>query len=319
MRLFVGLQEIKIDSLTDDQKKKLNDSYDHISNKENPHEVKLKQLKDIIFGSLLDGDALVYDLTTDTWKNKTITIEQDGKIKLNLNGNLDYLENLLDGTTLSVVNDKLIAKSLDGLTVSIAEINTLQGMTGNVKSILDTLSSAGMAFKGVVSTKADLLALTDMQNGYVYIVQADESDTDSPTNTYVYDGTDWLLIGKTTIQVRDFSVNPIDLTKEVIGILPQDKMDLTDLARISQLDNYLDKANYDINGNGIIDKAETLEGLNKTVSQLNSDIGIDSILAGDNIEITKDTSNNTVTISGKGGKDYDLITEADINSILGRV
>ena len=62
------------------------------------------------------------------------------------------------------------------------------------------------------------------------------------------------------------------------------------------LADYMNKATYDTNSNGIVDKAETLEGLNKTVNDLNNSLSNDDIIQGDNIEIIKNP-NGSITIS----------------------
>ena len=64
----------------------------------------------------------------------------------------------------------------------------------------------------------------------------------------------------------------------------------------SALADYMNKATYDTNSNGIVDKAETLEGLNKTVNDLNNSLSNDDIIQGDNIEIIKNP-NGSITIS----------------------
>ena len=62
------------------------------------------------------------------------------------------------------------------------------------------------------------------------------------------------------------------------------------------LADYMNKATYDTNSNGIVDKAETIEGLNKTVNDLNNSLSNDDIIQGDNIEIIKNP-NGSITIS----------------------
>ena len=100
--------------------------------------------------------------------------------------------------------------------------------------------------------------------------------------------------------IRDFTTDPIDLSFEVIGKLPQANMDTTGLARDTDLADYMKVADFDTNSNGIVDKAETLEGLTKTVDELNNMLDLDSFVAGDGIELEKDVDNNTLTIKSTG-------------------
>ena len=62
------------------------------------------------------------------------------------------------------------------------------------------------------------------------------------------------------------------------------------------LSDYLDKTTYDSDDDGIVDKAKTLEGLTKTVDELNKSLLTDSLIAGDDIEIIKNTD-DTITIT----------------------
>ena len=62
------------------------------------------------------------------------------------------------------------------------------------------------------------------------------------------------------------------------------------------LSDYLDKTTYDSDDDGIVDKAKTLEGLTKTVDELNKSLLTNSLIAGDDIEIIKNTD-DTITIT----------------------
>lgn len=290
--------------LTPEQELKLNNSVSktelnsHIDNKANPHETNIENLSDTSITSLLDKQALVYDATTGMWKNDSIVVTESGKIKLNASTSLDYLENYIDNSTLKIENNLLVVKTLDGLTLSVTEINGL-------KDKINTISSAGMNYTGTVATKADLDAITSASSGETKIVLADESQS-GKRMTYVFNGSVWESLGEFSVQIRDFTVNPLDLTSEVTGKLPQAHMDLTGLVKNTDLADYMDKATYDTNNNGIVDKAETLEGLTKSIDELNKSLTADGLLAGDNITITKNnngtvTINSTATSTGTGG------------------
>ena len=304
-------------SLTPEQELKLNNSASktelnsHVDNKANPHETNIENLSDTSITSLLDKQALVYDATTGTWKNDSIVVTESGKIKLNASTSLDYLENYIDNSTLKIENNLLVVKTLDGLTLSVTEINGL-------KDKINTISSAGMNYTGTVATKADLDAITSASSGETKIVLADESQS-GKRMTYVFNGSVWESLGEFSVQIRDFTVNPLDLTSEVTGKLPQAHMDLTGLVKDTDLADYMDKATYDTNNNGIVDKAETLEGLTKSIDELNKSLTADGLLAGDNITITKNnngtvTINSTATSTGTGGDGSASIDDVNIST-----
>lgn len=134
----------------------------------------------------------------------------------------------LDNATIKLVDGKIVAETLNGLTVTVAELNNLQGLDFNVKEKLSSLGNA-MSFFGVFNTKALLLAETTPTNGATAIVKEDEDNTGKQM-TYVYVGTgeysssNWTEVAENSIEVRDFSVSPIDLGSEVTGQLPNDKV-----------------------------------------------------------------------------------------------
>lgn len=93
-----------------------------------------------------------------------------------------FLDAKTDGTTVVVENNKLVVKDIDGLTIGIADINTiLSGTNGNIQNQLNDLAdtivnvSGGMTWLGKVETYSDILNITAMQNGSVVLVLADES------------------------------------------------------------------------------------------------------------------------------------------------
>jgi hypothetical protein len=141
---------------------------------------------------------------------------------------------ILDGTTIQLINGALVAKSLEGLLVTITELNYLRGLTSNVQTKLNAIANGGMQFAGISATKAILDTVVNLPSGSIKIVTVDESQSNKRM-TYVWDGSAWLPLGENTIQVRDFSVNPIDLVNETVGVLPQAKMDLNGVAKTTEL------------------------------------------------------------------------------------
>lgn len=308
-KIYSGLKPIiggsNESGLTDDERDKLNNAIDkttfnsHKDDKNNPHEVSLNKLTDTNLVSLLDGQTLVYNSITNMWENKSIQITSDGKIKLTSTGTLDYLNNLI-GNSLEIKNDKLVVKSIDGLDTTIAELNFIHGLDKSLMSYLSAISNS-MQFKGVVADDTALNNIVGATNGDTYIVQNSVSNNNK-TMTFIYNGTQFESIAETSIQVRDFTINPIDLTSEVTGILNIDKVDTTTLAKKTDLENYLDKVTYDTNNNGIVDKAETLEGLTKTVSELNESLTTSMVIEGDNITITRNEDGSiTISSNSSGG------------------
>lgn len=298
----------------------------HTNDTTNPHKVELSQLADVIIDSPIDGQPLVYDSVTGKIINKSATTLSDGKVKIDSSSTANYLSQLIDNQTIHVDDGKLVTKTLDGLNVTITEINYLKGMDTNVKALISSIGTAGMYFGGVKQSKEDLSSLTGMSNGLTVIVQADESVSGSPTNTYIYDESNaqWLLVGATNIQIRDFTTSPIDLTKEVTGKLPKTNVDLTDLPTSSDLDNYLDKTTYDSNGNGIVDKAETLNNMTSTTQQIDASVknshshtnnqAIEEATAGagDGTKVWCD-DNTFKTMQSGGNSSGSSVSKSDIN------
>jgi hypothetical protein len=185
----------------------------------------------------------------DTSKNNITTLQSSqGQIKLNSTDTLDYINNKLDSTTLILENNKIIAVNLKGLTSTIAELNYSKGLTGNIQAQINNLSST-IHLKDQVATKAALNVLTGMVNGDAYIVTADESQTDSPRDWYVYTANGWQLMGFTSVSLRNFTTNPINLQTEVTGALSSVNIDST-IARVndvnSSINNVKGYANYTI-------------------------------------------------------------------------
>lgn len=188
---------------------------------------------------------------------------------------------IADNTTIKLIDNKLVAVSLDGLNVSVATINFLQGLNSNIMELFNNLSNPMHMF-GIFNTYALLIADTTATDGCTAIVRQDENN-DNKQMTYLYVGTgeynasNWNAVSENNISVRDFTINPIDLTTEVTGKLPQANLDMTDIITQTILDeilaNYtpsggsgtgdMTKEIYDSNNNGIVDYAElaqTVEG-----------------------------------------------------------
>ena len=148
----------------------------------------------------------------------------DGKVKINEADPLDFLGSKIDNSTLEVVSNLIVAKKLDGMTSTVEEINMLSGLRSNIQTQIDTLSGI-VNFAGVSDNYADLLlSYTEARAKDMVIVIQDENHN-GDTTVYIFNGTIWTYSGNFDINMRDFTVHPIDLTSEVTGILPNSKIE----------------------------------------------------------------------------------------------
>jgi hypothetical protein len=215
-----------------------------------------------------NGQVLSFD-SIGKIVNETI---YDEKVKMSASDtNAQYISDLLDGDTVQNVSGKIVVKNIDGVTVGVSNINTLSGMTDNIKAKFDALSNA-MKFTGIVSTKADLNTVVGMSSGDVKIVLADESNLNKKI-TYVYDGTSWNSLGEFNITVRDFSTSPIQLSNtgiEITGILEQSHINMTGI--IKDTDVIDDLTHTDINKPISANQAKVLKGLADGKTQVNDGV-----------------------------------------------
>ena len=201
--------------------------------------------------------------------DETNFVSTDEKVKLNSSStDAKYLEELLDNNTLvvDIENGVIKAVSLDGLETTVATLNFIKNLDKDIMLYLNSISNP-MEFKGVVATDDDLNTIVDAKSGNTYIVQSSASNSDK-TMTFVYNGTDFVPLAETTIEVRDFLINPIDLSTEVTGVLSKDKIDIA-IARLSEV---LTKELYGGSDDGVVKYAETLKELTYTVQELNDAI-----------------------------------------------
>ena len=232
--------ENKIDKVTGSQLIETTDLASlncHKNNVTNPHQTSINNLVNTNIVNPINNQWLAYNETTSKWENKTLTIAADEKLKATINSaSAKYLNELIDNNTIIMTSDKLICKSIDGITR--AELLTLVGMDANIKATLNTLATAGMTFKGVKNRKSDLTSMTGMLTGELYIVLIDESLNNLKTS-YIYDGSSWMSLGESNINIRNFSIDKLNLVTEAKGILPQLNMDLTGLVKTTDLNNYV--------------------------------------------------------------------------------
>ena len=188
----------------------------------------LVDLGDVDITSPNSGDVVTYSASTGKFTTRQV-LSTDQYVKMTASDtNAGYLADLIDDDTIKNNGGKLEVEKIKGQNITVDELNTLVGMNTNVKDSLNALASGGMVFKDVVPTYADLP--NSAVNGFVYIVNADETDNGN-RNAYIYsdDHAGFVLVGTSGLEVRNFTANPIDLTSEVTNVLPKDKMDTADL------------------------------------------------------------------------------------------
>lgn len=129
-----------------------------------------------------------------------------GTVKSNPEDEADYLANKIDNVTLTVEGSELKVKSVDGLTVGVAEISSwLSGTAGNIQTQLDDIGESiaalttGMKYLGKLETYSELQAVTNKENGNLAVVLADESRSGG-RSMYVYSENlgAWEFIGEFT-------------------------------------------------------------------------------------------------------------------------
>ena len=152
--------------------------------------------------------------------------EEDGFIMLNVTGNSAQIDDaIIDDETVysSLKVENTFAKSADtytktetdGLYGTLTQQNTNTADIAVLKTKTDSLSSA-MKYKGNLATYGELLLLTDMTNGDMYIIESDETREFISTK-YIYNGENWIFNGINEVAVRNFETNPINLGEEIVN------------------------------------------------------------------------------------------------------
>ena len=194
----------------------------------------------------------------------------DGKVKLDSSSDAaKYLNEWIDNSTIEVdaPNNCLVVKKIDGQAATVAEINFLTGVTSNIQTQINNLGKS-MTMYGVFATKSDLLASTTPVpvDGNTAIVVADE-DNNNKQMTYIYiaSTSSWTQVAESSVTLRDFSTDPIDLSSETTGVLPEFRI-ATAVARLADV---LDKATYGGSSSGVVKQADMITGLTATIAALN--------------------------------------------------
>lgn len=318
---------------------KIDGAYTHISDINNPHQTGISNLKDINVISPTDKQVLGYDLATSKWVNQTVS-GTDEKVKLiSSSTSSDYLGNLIDNSTIQISNNKIVAKSLDGQTVTLTELNYISGLNENIMTKFASFGNGGIEVYKTQTfpTYANLLAFdfTTLASGKTYLmyVSADEGHSNNGT-TYLVDLTTNNTTnlpkysGLSSATQRILSVDKVDLTSEVKNQLPQANMDLTGVAKTTDLASYLtstdasntyatitqvsSKANISdvytqiqtdslLSNKSNLGHGHNISDVANLQTSLDSKLTVNDIVAGNNITLTKVGNTTTINSTATGG------------------
>src|SRR5690625_2645986 len=156
---------------------------------------------------------------------------EHGKVMAHVGDEPAYLDSKVDNVTAVVEGNELKVKSIDGLTIGVASINTwLSGTNGNIQTQIDDINdslvalTSGMRYIGKFETKTDLQAIATMEGGDLAVVLADET-RGSGRSMYVYrdDLGVWDFIGEFTfsdefIALKDTPSSYADADGKVVKV-----------------------------------------------------------------------------------------------------
>jgi len=152
-------------------------------------------------------------------------VTTDEKVKMNSLGEANYLQELIDGTTLVNLNGKLSVQSISNLISTINELNFLQGATSNIQQQINNISGVS-TFRGVFSSLIELQSAPNPQAGE-YAIVSENGNSDY----YFYYGNNW-----------DFShssvgVSVIDINNNTNGILSKSRYEKQNSSETPFLDS----------------------------------------------------------------------------------
>src|SRR5690625_424759 len=189
--------------------------------------------------------------------------QEQGKVRTFSDDEPDFLKNKVDAVTVGVRGSEVFVKSIDGLNLGVADLNTaLEGTEGNIQSQIDDVNdllasvTAGMRFIGKLESFAELNGIVNKSNGDLAVVLTDETRDDT-RSMYVYseDKGMWDFIGAFTFSdeftaLKDtpnsFEGSDGKVVKVAGERLVFDDVDYTDLANkpsstITQIDDAVAK------------------------------------------------------------------------------
>src|SRR5690625_2661925 len=156
---------------------------------------------------------------------------EQGKVMTHADDEPAYLDSKVDNVTAVVEGSELKVKSIDGLTIGVASINSwLSGTEDNIQTQIDSINdslvalSSGMRYMGKFETYADLQAIATMEGGDLAVVLTDET-RGSGRSMYVYrdDLGVWDFIGEFTfsdefIALKDTPSSYADADGKVVKV-----------------------------------------------------------------------------------------------------
>jgi len=234
----------------------------------------------------------------------------DEKVKLNALGTSGYLEDFIDNSTLVISNNKLAVNSLQGLTATVSEINSLQGVNGNIQAQINSLNAIGN-FSTTVMTYSELESILNPKPQDMVIVLSDETHSGNST-IYIYNGSSWIYSGDFKGgEVRDFKTNPIDLSTETNGVLQKSKYEKQNASETSISDT-----NNNFTATNVEDAlVELFQYVNSGKSGVATSIGYPlsssdnfSIMV-DKINILKNSFSNNLTKKGVITYNYEPLSQ----------
>ena len=205
------------------------------------HNAKITELNDVDSTNIGDGKTLVYDSATQKHKYVDST-GTDELVKMDSTSTAKYLEDLIDKTTIVNDNGKLVAKTLDGLTTSITELNYIKGLQMPVQDLVTAFANGGLkTIDTPFPTYADLqsydvsVLLDDIR--YLVRVLADETHGGKITAYLIKKGQTAPTFYGYLSDSRNFTINPIDLVNEITGKLKAKNIDVDDLFALLTLND----------------------------------------------------------------------------------
>lgn len=197
-------------------------------------------------------------------------INTDEKVKMSASSQAKYLSDLIDNATIVVnpASGVIKAVGIQGLQTTVTTLNFIKNLDKDIMSYLSAITNP-MGFKGVVPDDAALSKVTGAMAGDTYIVKSSSSNGNK-TMTFIYNGTDFEPIAETTINVRNFITDPLNLATEVTGVLGEGNI-ANNIARAA---NVLDKATYAGSVAGAVKQADTLTGMTKSIGDIESAVDV---------------------------------------------
>jgi hypothetical protein len=273
------------------------------------HNAKLQELFDVDTTDIGNGKTLIYNSATGKheYVNSSST---DELVKMDASSDAKYLGDLIDKTTIINDNGKLVAKSLDGLTTSITELNYIKGLQMPVQDLVTAFANGGLkTIDAPFPTYADLQTydvstlLDDIR--YLVRVLADETHGGKITAYLIKKGQTAPTFYGYLSDSRDFSTNPIDLATEVAGKLKAKNIDSDDLFALLTLSSVYKTLTTK-------DEIFGTHGAKAMYDELVADIGNKA----DSTDLTTHTSDTDIHVSTTEKDTWNTVTDKASKSDL---